>query len=77
MRQLFAVLLLAATVAACSSQPKVNNPGKSPEAAKADYTDCLGAAAVATALVQPGQDADKIRDKKIDECMNAKGYDVK
>ena len=76
MRNALAVLLLATLLAACSGQPKVNNPNKSAEAAKADYTDCLAVAAMATALVPPGQDVDKIRDRKIDECMNAKGYDV-
>ncbi len=77
MRNALAVLLLAASVAACSGQPQVNNPNKSPEAAKADYSDCLSSAAVATALAKPGQDVDALRDKKINECMSAKGYDAK
>lgn len=69
--------ILLAFMAACSGQPTVVNPNKSPAEAQADYDDCHAKAAMAVALPQKGKDAEKIRQQALDECMKAKGYGVK
>jgi hypothetical protein len=64
-------------LAACSGQPTVVNPNKTPAASRADYDDCLGQSAMAAALATKSQDPVSVREKALDTCMKSKGYDVK
>jgi hypothetical protein len=71
------VVVLFAVLGACSGQPTVVNPNKSADAARADYHDCRGSAAMAVAVVPKGKDVDEMRQKALDECMKTRGYNVK
>ncbi|WP_243439955.1 hypothetical protein [Fundidesulfovibrio soli] len=73
--RLFVCVALSALLLGCSGQPKVVNPNKPGSAAQADYDECRGRAAVATAM--PGaKDHEEALQKVLDECMKAKGYEV-
>ncbi|WP_243312704.1 hypothetical protein [Fundidesulfovibrio agrisoli] len=73
--RLFVCVALSALLLGCSGQPKVVNPNKPGTAAQADYDECRGRAAVATAM--PGvKDPETAMQKALDECMKARGYEV-
>jgi len=73
--RLFVCAVCLGLLMGCSGQPKVLNPNKPGSAAQADYDECRGRAAVATAM--PGvKDHEEAMQKILDECMKARGYDV-
>lgn len=74
--RLFVLALCLGLMAACSSQPKIINPNKPGTAAQADYDECRGRAAVATALPGSTKAHNATMQQILDECMKAKGYDV-
>jgi len=76
MRIFFALVVMAA-LAGCSGQAAVNHKGKTQAQARADYDDCRGQAAMAAALAPKSKDYEAVRDKALDECMKAIGYEVK
>lgn len=71
------VIVLFSMLAACSGQPTLVNPNKSPTETRADYDDCRGQSAMATAIAPKGKNLDDIRQKALDDCMKTKGYVVK
>jgi len=71
------VIVLFSVLAACSGQPTLVNPNKSPAETRADYDDCRGQSAMAAAIAPKGKNLDDIRQKALDDCMKTKGYVVK
>ncbi|GAB6038507.1 hypothetical protein JCM15519_30660 [Fundidesulfovibrio butyratiphilus] len=77
MSKVCVLALMVFVLAACSGRPSVSNSNKTQAQAQADYDECLSQGALAAALVPKGKSPDELREKRIDECMKAKGYDVK
>lgn len=77
MTRLCVLVLTIFVLAGCSGRPTVSNSAKSPAQAQADYDDCLSQGALASALAPKGKSPDEVREKRIDECMKSKGYEVK
>jgi len=77
MTRLCVLGLMILVLAGCSGRPTVNNSTKSPAQSQADYDECVSQGVLAAALVPKGKSPDEMREKRIDECMKAKGYDVK
>ncbi len=74
--RLLLTLLAVAALAGCSGQASVNHKGKTPAQARMDYDDCRAQAAMAAALTPKSKDYEAARDKALDECMKAIGYEV-
>jgi len=74
--RLFAAFVSLLLLAACSGQPQIVNPNKTPAEARSDYDECQGRAAVVVAILPKGKDVEGQRAKALDDCMHAKGYRV-